>query len=112
MRRSGGNKSQQVVSVAERHEAHCRICRHPRRPEIDQAFLEWTSGQAIAAEFNLSKAAVYRHAEATGLSAARREKQRLALDRVIEHVGEVKVSDKTVLAAIKLAAEMDGLLRR
>ncbi len=26
-----------------RHENHCKICSHPQREEIEQAFVTWTS---------------------------------------------------------------------
>jgi hypothetical protein len=91
----------------ESHEAHCRICRHPRRAEIDREFLSWESPRAIAAAHGLSKTAVYRHVEATGLIERRRERCQFALDRVIERAGEVEVTAGAVVAAIRLSAELD-----
>jgi hypothetical protein len=47
-----------------RHEFHCKICSHPKREEIEQAFLTWTSPIQIAENYGVSRDSVYRHAHA------------------------------------------------
>ena len=61
-----------AVTLA-RHRAQCRICRHPRREEIEWEFLDWVPGREIAETYKLgSSRAVYRHAHAHDLLRRRR----------------------------------------
>lgn len=92
------------------HEARCRICWHPRRAEIDRRYLDWESPRAIATACGLSKKAVYRHVQATGLVERRRARLQFVLDRLVERVSEVEVAAGAVVAAIRLSAELDGEL--
>ena len=38
-----------------RHEYHCRICSHPKRVEIEQAFVTWNSPARISKEYGVSR---------------------------------------------------------
>jgi hypothetical protein len=92
----------------DRHSRKCAICHHDDREDIEDAFLHWTSPGSIVTRFNLpSRSALYRHAEATGLSAQRRRRVRVALDQIIEQVGNVQVTGSTVLRAIMMSAQMN-----
>jgi hypothetical protein len=46
-----------------RHEANCKICSHPLRAEIEQAFVSWTSPATIAKNYLISRDSIYRHAQ-------------------------------------------------
>jgi hypothetical protein len=91
-----------------RHRAQCQICRRPDCEEIDRQFLDWITPREIAETFQLgSSRTVYRHAHALGLFDARRSTLRFALDRLIEHVGQVTPTAAVVLGAIRLAYQID-----
>ncbi len=91
-----------------RHEARCRVCRHPQRQEMEREFLDWISPREIAEEYKVSKTTIYRHAEATGLLEQRRRNMRLALDHVIERSRDVEVTASAVISAIRLLLEMEA----
>ena len=89
------------------HAARCGICRHPHRAELEQEFLGWVSAREIATEYKVSKSAIYHHADVTGLLDQRRRNTMLALDRVIERVGDAKVTAASVLSATRLRLKME-----
>ena len=70
-----------------RHEYQCRICKHPRRTEIEEQFVNWVSPARIAKKYGVSRDAAYRHAHAFGLMGQRRRNIRAALERIIEKAG-------------------------
>ncbi len=101
------------VSTLRRHRAQCQICRHPDCAEIEQEFLDWTTPREIAETYHLgSYRTVYRHAHALGLFEARGATLRFALDRLIEHVSQVTPTAAVVLAAIRLAHQIDQKQQR
>lgn len=90
-------------TALERHRAHCTICRHPRREEIEQDFLGWSSPRELAETYRLaSYRAIYRHAEAMGLFDRRRKNIQRATDRIIERVGNLEPNALAVIAAIRM----------
>ena len=90
------------------HSALCQICRHADREEIDWEFLHWTHAEALVREYGLgSSRAVYRHARACGLYEKRGKRLRFALERIVEHVGEIKPTPAVILGAIRLIYQMD-----
>lgn len=70
-----------------RHEHQCRICSHPKRDEIEQAFISWVSPAQIAKKHSVSRDGVYRHAHVFGLIGQRRRNIRAALERIIQKAG-------------------------
>jgi len=87
---------------SERHARKCVICRHPERPEIEDAFLHWRSPARIASDFNLVHSRnIYRHAHAIGLYALRSMKLRCAAEMIVEHAETVTPSADAVLRAIR-----------
>lgn len=91
------------------HRGKCTICRHPRRIEIEQAFVDWTSPREIARMFGLrSHTTIYRHAHARNLFEHRRHNVLVALGRIIEHVDEVQPSAGNVIAAVALMAKINA----
>lgn len=84
-----------------RHEQNCGICKHPRREDIEQAFVSWRSPAKIAEEYGLrDRSSVYRHSHALGLFAKRQRNIRAALERIIERTDDVEVNASAVVAAV------------
>lgn len=92
-----------------RHEHQCRICSHPRREEIEQAFISWVSPAQIAKKFSVSRDGVYRHAHMFGLMDKRRRNVRAALERIIERAGEVDVTAPAVVAAVQAYTKINAM---
>src|SRR5271169_5183575 len=96
------------VSVI-RHSHVCKICAHKKREEIEAEFVAWVSPATIAKDFRLAdRATVYRHAHAFGLFEKRRRNVRAALERIIEHVGEVDVTAQAVVTAVQAYAKINA----
>lgn len=91
-----------------RHEYHCKICSHPKREEIEQAFLTWTSPFQIAENYGVSRDSVYRHANALALLDKRRRNLHSALERIIERAGDVEVSATAVVSAVAAYAKINA----
>jgi hypothetical protein len=91
-----------------RHEYHCTICSHPKREEIEQAFLTWSSPNRIAKKYGVSRDSVYRHAHAVSLLDKRRRNLHSALERIIEKAGEVEVSATAVVSAVAAYAKINA----
>jgi hypothetical protein len=87
----------------ERHKARCRICRHPRREEIEEDFLDWSSPRELAEAYELPDfRSIYRHANAFNLYDLRRRNIQRATDRIIERVADVDVNAWAIVAAIRI----------
>ena len=92
-----------------RHKRNCSICAHERREEIEGEFVAWKSPSAIVGDFGLSdRSSVYRHAHAFGLFAKRQRNVRAALERIIEHAGEVDVTASAVVSAIQAYSKINA----
>jgi hypothetical protein len=92
-----------------RHSRKCSVCGHKCREEIEREFINWTGVKAISKEFGLKdRTAVYRHAHAFGLFEKRRRNVRAALERIIEHVGEVDVTAQAVVTAVQAYAKINA----
>ena len=112
-RNLNGKGNTSPVSLAKptspgRHEYHCRICSHPKRVEIEQAFVTWNSPARISKEYGVSRDSVYRHAHALGLMAKRRRNVRSALERIIEKAGDVEASAAAVVSAVAAYAKINA----
>src|ERR1017187_2077730 len=42
-----------------RHERDCRVCRHPKREEIEQDFIAWQSPGELALQYRIPTRAIY-----------------------------------------------------
>ncbi len=91
-----------------RHEHQCRICSHPKRDEIEQAFVTWVSPAQIAKKHSVSRDGVYRHAHVFGLMDKRRRNVRAALERIIEKAGDVDVTAAAVVAAVQAYSKINA----
>jgi hypothetical protein len=90
-----------------RHRRKCAVCHHPNCQEIEEEYLRWRSPAAIALQYGLAgHATIYRHMHATGIFARRRNRLRLALDPLIEHVAEVNVTANAILRAVATCANL------
>ncbi|MGH9747313.1 MAG: hypothetical protein ACRD59_14545 [Candidatus Acidiferrales bacterium] len=84
------------------HQRKCGICNHKDRQAIDADFLLWRSAQEIVHQYAIPhRCYLYRHADATGLSARRREHFRTALDSIIEQAESAPVTGNTIIRAIR-----------
>jgi hypothetical protein len=55
------------------HSLKCRVCRHPRCRDIEEAFLRWRSPEKLARDYDIpDHSYIYRHVHATGLFDRRR----------------------------------------
>jgi hypothetical protein len=90
-----------------RHEHRCTICAHPKREEMEQAFVNWGSPASISKGYGVSRDALYRHAHALSLLEKRRRNLRAALERIIERAGDVEVSASAVVSAIAAYAKIN-----
>ena len=91
-----------------RHEHQCRVCLHPKRDEIEQAFVTWTSPAQIARKYSVSRDGLYRHAHALGLFEKRRRNIRSALERIIEKAGDVDATAAAVVAAVQAYSKINA----
>jgi hypothetical protein len=91
------------------HAAHCTVCLHSRRDEIETAFISWASPTKIAADYKLgNRSALYRHAAALDLNSKRSKNIHAALDRYIERVDDAPVTGSAIIQAIGLRARMNS----
>src|SRR5574340_1583360 len=86
------------------HARRCSVCRHPERESIDDEFLHWSRVESIAADYEIERRAIYRHAHATGLFHRRNGKLRFALGHIIEQAQTVEVTADAIVRAVKLFA--------
>jgi hypothetical protein len=101
---AGKPKASRNVPDAEivRHTRKCRICNHPRRAEFEQDFLNWRNPHEIVEEYELAHhSAIYRHAQALGLTAQRVENACAALDLIVEKVEDAHVTGHTIIRAMR-----------
>lgn len=96
-----------------RHRAQCTVCKHPCHELIDIEILDWASPKRLVQTFDLrSERTVYRHANFFGLLAKRRTSHIAALDHIIEQVREVYATPSSIVAAIRLSAQLQRRLPR
>ena len=92
----------------ERHSRKCKICHHPEREAIEEAYLDWRRPSTIVQEFQIGYAAtLYLHANATGLAAKRRRNMNSALDLMIEQAGAIRPTANAIIKAIMVGSQMD-----
>lgn len=91
------------------HKAHCVICSHSDRADIEEEFLHWRSAGDIAEEHQVGdRRTVYRHAHAIGLWERRRRNLRAALESLIEGAANVEVTGDTVIRAVIAHARINN----
>ena len=106
-RRSRARRPQQTappaaeLSPRDYHESRCSICNHPERDAIEEEFLHWYGPTLTASHFNVGWRALYRHAHATGLYAARERNLRSALGHIVEQACHITPTVDGVLRAIR-----------
>jgi|HubBroStandDraft_5_1064220.scaffolds.fasta_scaffold00498_5 hypothetical protein len=95
------------TTALSRHARKCTVCRHKDRADIDADFLHWHSAENIAAENNLDRAAIYRHAHSTGLVNERMRNIRYAAIHIAEQAESVTPTAGQVLQAIRACTLID-----
>ena len=89
------------------HRLKCRVCSHPNRRDIEEAFLRWRSPEKIARDYDIADHSyIYRHVHATGLFARRRRTVTAALERIMER-SDKETSDLDVIRAAGAYAHLD-----
>jgi len=97
-----GRRKQRPQAEIVRHTRKCRICNHPRRAELEQDFLNWRNPHEMVEEYGLAHhSAIYRHAQALGLTAQRVENAYAALDLIVEKVEDAHVTGHTIIRAMR-----------
>ncbi|HKS81298.1 MAG TPA: hypothetical protein VJR23_07305 [Candidatus Acidoferrales bacterium] len=92
------------------HRRKCIVCNHPQRDKIEFDYLSWRQPALIAEDFHLKDTRpLNRHAEATGLYRLRARRLAPALDRLIQQCGSVRATASSLINAIKLHAQLEGL---
>ncbi len=91
-----------------RHEAACKICQHPKREEIDRAWVDWGNTTRLSKEYGVSRDGLYRHAHAWGLFEKRGGNVKKALEHLIERAEEVEVNAAAVVAAVQAYAKISA----
>jgi hypothetical protein len=95
-------------SSREYHQRKCQICKHPRREEIAEDFINWAKPDHIVEFYELEGyRAVYRPAHATGLFDRRRLNLRFAAETLVEEVNCVDPCADAVLRAIRMCTCLD-----
>ena len=90
------------------HQRKCQICKHPRREEIEEDFINWCKADEIVDVYQLEGyRAVYRHAHATGLFDRRRLNLRFAAETLVEEVNCVDPCADAVLRAIRTCTRLN-----
>jgi hypothetical protein len=91
------------------HESRCSVCQHQFRAALEEEFIHWHSPRNIAYDYDVSERAVYRHAHALNLFAARDRNLRFALGNVIDRVDRVPVmTPDAIIKAIHAYARING----
>jgi hypothetical protein len=91
-----------------RHEKLCSVCRHPKREDIEQAYIDWTSPTRMAKEYGLTRDSIYRHVRYAGLAPKRDRNIRAALGRLIERADEVKPNAGSIVYACHTLARINS----
>ena len=92
----------------ERHSRKCQLCRHPHIDAIEEAYINWYSGDLIRRYFQIDDLdIIYRHARAAGLDALRRQNVRIVVENFIEQSRMVKVTVASVLRSIRALSCLD-----
>lgn len=107
MRRKPSRPGLHNSSNFRRHSRKCAICRHPRREDIEEEFLQWHPPANIQEDYDLpSRSAIYRHAQATGLRKRRRRNLRGLAERILENADVTRPSGETILRAMRIYAHI------
>jgi hypothetical protein len=85
----------------ERHTRKCQICNHPELEAIENSYIHWVRPTTICRQYDLSWAALYRHAEVRKLKVLRSRNLRSVLDKILERGVETEITGETVLKAVK-----------
>jgi hypothetical protein len=91
-----------------RHESQCSICQHPRREDLEAAFIGWEKPSRIVKAFKISRDALYRHAGAFKLDEKKCRNKRVALVRIIDNYDGKPANAFAIVAAVTALAKIDS----
>lgn len=89
------------------HQIRCTVCQHPHREAIEESFLHWRRPGDLARDFQVTRNAIYRHANALGLFQRRAGKMRYGLEQIIEQAQDVTPSANDIIRAVRAHACID-----
>jgi hypothetical protein len=107
-KKAAKNTAPKKQTSEQRHARDCKVCRHPKREQIEQEWIGWGDTTRIAKDYSLSRNSLYRHAEMLDLHAKRRRNLRAALERMIEKAESVQVTASAIVAAIQVYAQINA----
>jgi hypothetical protein len=83
-----------------RHKSQCTICLHPKCEEIEEMWMDWCHVSHIESVYQVSRDAVYRHANALGLHDKRKKNIVRVQERIIEKGDATSPSASEVVSAV------------
>jgi hypothetical protein len=89
------------LSPRQRHSRLCTVCQHPDRDAIEEEFIHWHNPNDTRYDYQISRAALYRHAHAVGLFARRERNLRSALGHMIQGAMNITPTSDSILRAIR-----------
>jgi hypothetical protein len=89
------------LSPRQRHSRLCSVCQHPDRDAIEEEFIHWHNPNDTRYDYQITSAALYRHAHAVGLFARRERNLRSALGNMIQRSMNITPTSDSILRAIR-----------
>lgn len=93
-------QEERIISL-KRHQSQCRLCSHPQREEIEEAWVNWGRTTLLADRYGLSRDGIYRHMHALGLDRKREKNRKGFYGGILERRDTVSFSGSNLLAAFK-----------
>jgi hypothetical protein len=107
LRDAPASPAEDLVHELDHHSRHCKICHHPHREQIEEAFIHWARPSSIVRQHGIRhRSLLYRHARATGLYKLRANNLRSALEHIIERAPVSSVTSDTVIRAVRTYAHL------
>jgi hypothetical protein len=95
-------------SISYHKRGGCKVCAHPQCKEIETRWTNWESASRLAREYKMTHPCILRHMLAFGLREKRARNLRIALEKIIEQAGSVKVTASAVVAAAQAYSKINS----
>ena len=96
----------------DRHARKCKVCTHPQREMIEEAFVNWHSVNDIVNTFDLDdEYSIYRHCHAQNLFERRRRNIRAVLEHLMENASCITPSGDSIIRAVRAYAAITGYVK-
>ena len=104
----GGTRHRRKYPRPAYHRIKCKVCSHPDRAAIDEAFLRWQSPEKLARQYGIADhSSIYRHVHATGLYARRRRSLASSLEFILQQAVRVVPTALGIVRAVELYSQLD-----